>query len=625
MKALTLTRGETRRVAEGRDVREDSRRQQLIEATIAVIGKRGYARMTLADVTDQAKVSRGVANFYFKSKEALLLATLEHLTEEYAAIWRRAIAEAGPDAGARLDALIEVEFSTKVCRRDRVAAWFAFWGEARTRKAYARVCTVTDDEYYQAMVGLIAELARQTGRDPASAEPVASGLGAMMNGFLHDYLLGADGFDRAAARRACRTYLASLFPAAFQDRVERDEGPRRVARPRAPKVADDPAVGVETLPAWTYRDAGFHALEREHVFKTTWQLVGHASEVPRAGDYASLTVAGERAFVVRAEDGTLRAFVNTCRHRAACVAPAERGHCNRAIVCPYHGWNYGFDGRLVSVPDEASFPGLDRARHGLTPLDLEVWNGFVFVRFGGAGPSVAAMMAPYEAEIAPYRLAEMVPEGDRVWSDTTDADWKNVMDNYLEGYHLPVGHPGLQRLFGGTYEVATAAHGASRATSTLRAEPSRVWSERAYQHLLPEAAHLPADRRRAWVYYALFPNTAFNLFPHNVSFFQVLPLGAGRTMVRARAYSLPDDRRAMRAARWLGQRINHRVYLEDDVLVRSVQGGLASTGYRAGLLSEHEACLRGFHDAMRRALPVARLRDRPTDLRQDGAGRRRDS
>ncbi|MGH6718689.1 MAG: SRPBCC family protein, partial [Alphaproteobacteria bacterium] len=148
-------------------------------------------------------------------------------------------------------------------------------------------------------------------------------------------------------------------------------------------------------------------------------------------------------------------------------------------------------------------------------------------------------------------------------------------------------------------------------TSTLRPTRSAAWSERAYQALLPEADHLPSERRRAWVYYSLFPNTAFNVYPHNVSFFQVLPLGPGRAMVRGRAYALADARPAMRAARWLGGRINHQIYLEDDRLVRSVQGGLASTGYAAGLLSDKEACLRQFHDDIRRALPIARERTRP--------------
>ncbi|MEX2648190.1 MAG: SRPBCC family protein [Alphaproteobacteria bacterium] len=613
MKALNVTRAETRRPVETRDQREDTRRLQLIEATVAVIGRRGYARMTLADVTDHARLSRGIANFYFKTKESLLLATLEHLTGEYAAAWRKALADAGPEAADRIDALIHSEFSPKVCRRDRVAAWFAFWGEARTRKAYARVCTTTDEQYFRAVVGLVEELTKETGTD-IGAETIASGLCAMMDGFLHNYLLDPDGFDRAGARRACRVYLASLFPTAFRARIEGDERPRRPVRAKA-KSAEAPSAApandAETLPAWTYRDAEFHALERERIFKRTWQLVAHVSELPGAGAYASLSVAGERAFVVRDGDGVPRAFHNTCRHRAACLAPADRGTCGRAIVCPYHGWTYGFDGRLMAVPAEPAFLGLDRADYGLVPLEHEVWQGFVFVRFGGDGPSVAAMMAPYATELAPYRLADMVPERPGVWSDTTDADWKTVMDNYLEGYHIPVGHPGLQRMFGGTYEVDAKDHGVARATSTLRPTPSSVWSERAYQRLLPEVVHLDEDRRRAWTYYSLFPNTAFNVLPHNVSFFQVLPLGPGRAMVRAAAYSLPDARPAMRAARWLGGRINHRVYLEDDRLVRSVQGGLGSTVYRGGLLSDKEICLRQFHGELRKRLPIARQAERP--------------
>jgi phenylpropionate dioxygenase-like ring-hydroxylating dioxygenase large terminal subunit/AcrR family transcriptional regulator len=587
--------------------REDARRLQLIEATVATIAKRGYARTTLAHVTDQARLSRGIANFYFKSKEALLLATLEHLTGEYAASWRKAVADARAEPAERLDALIHNEFSPRVCRRDRVAAWFAFWGEARTRKAYARVCAQTDEQYFRAVVALIEELARETEGGPG-AETVASGLCAMMNGFQHDYLIDPDAFDRGVARRACRLYLAALFPTVFGGRLERDEPPRRPARPRARVAETDEAW---TLPAWTYDDAPFHTLERERIFRRTWQLAGHVSEVPETGSFASLAVAGERALVIRGEDGAIRAFHNTCRHRAACLAPADRGRCQRAIVCPYHGWTYGFDGALKAVPAEATFPGFERRDHGLVPLEHEVWEGWIFVRFGGDGPSIATMMAPYADFIAPYRMAEMVAERKVVWVDTTDADWKNVMDNFLEGYHLPVGHPGLQRMFGGTYEVQTKDHGAALATSTLRPGPSSAWSERAYQRLLPEVAHLGPERQRAWNYLSLFPNTAFNLYPHNVSFFQVLPLGPGRAMVRGAAFSLPDDRRAMRAARWLGGRINHQVYREDDVLVRSVQAGFGTSVYRRGPLSTKEACVRQFHAEIRKALPVTRQLDRP--------------
>ncbi len=375
-------------------------------------------------------------------------------------------------------------------------------------------------------------------------------------------------------------------------------------------LGNDP-TGSYTLPSRYYTDPEIFEREKKAIFYRTWQYLGHKSQVAQPGDYVTGRIADQRVFAIRGQDGVLRAFHNTCRHRAACLAPADRGTCGRAIVCPYHGWTYGLDGRLKAVPAEPAFAGLDRADYGLLPLEHEVWQGFVFVRFGGDGPSVAAMMAPYAAELAPYRLADMMPEHPGIWTDTTDADWKTVMDNYLEGYHIPVGHPGLQRMFGGSYEVEVKDHGVARATSTLRPTPSSVWSERAYQRLLPETGHLPEALRRAWNYYSLFPNTAFSVLPHSVSFFQVLPLGPGRVMVRGAAYSLPDARPAMRAARWLGGRINHRVYLEDDRLVRSVQGGLNSTTYRGGLLSDKEVCLRQFHGEVRMRLPIARQTERP--------------
>jgi phenylpropionate dioxygenase-like ring-hydroxylating dioxygenase large terminal subunit len=604
--------------------REDARRLQLIEATVATIAKRGYARTTLAHVTDQAKLSRGIANFYFKSKEALLLATLRHLIDDYRAFWRRALAEAGPSAADRIEALIRAEFHPRICRRERVAAWFAFWGEARTRRAYSQVCAAADLEHFKVLSGLVQDLIDAHGPATLRAEAVASGLGAMMSGFLQDYMLDADHFDRATARRTCVLFLAGMFPAAFDASSEAAAPTPRPRRARAEPAGAASASAAETLPAWTYNDPAFHALERSRIFRRTWQFVCHANDVAEPGAYASLAFAGERVFVVRGRDGVIRGFHNTCRHRAACVATGSSGRFARAIVCPYHGWTYDLDGRLALVPGHETFPHLDRAAFGLVAVEVEVWQGLVFVRLGGTGPTVATLMAPYAAELLPYRIAEMRGERPDFWVADSAADWKNVMDNYLEGYHIPIGHPGLQRLFGGSYRVETAPHGVARAFSVLRGEPSRAWSERAYQRLLPEVADLPQGWRRAWVYYSLFPSTTINVAPHAVNLFQILPAGPGRTVVRGRNYVLPDDRRSMRAARWLGSRINARVYREDDALVRSVQGGLESGAYEAGRLAETEVCLRRFHDEIRAAIPAARERARPTPERMAAIGAMRE-
>jgi phenylpropionate dioxygenase-like ring-hydroxylating dioxygenase large terminal subunit len=380
---------------------------------------------------------------------------------------------------------------------------------------------------------------------------------------------------------------------------------------REPAQALPAAPSAQTLPGWTYSDPGFFAAEKEALFLRSWQLVCHVSEVAAPGDFATLSILGERALVVRQEDGSLRAFYNVCRHRASAVLSGQ-GSCGAMIRCPYHGWTYRLDGSLRAVPGEAGFPAFDRVGYGLKPLELEVFLGFVFVRFRSGGPSVAERMAPYAAELATYRLPELRPLG-KHWNIEMKADWKNVMDNYLEGYHVPVGHPGLYRMFGAHYELETQPTAVSRAIHWLRDKRSPVWSEGLYQSLLPAMEHLPEDRRRSWAYYGMLPNFAFDVYADQISYFQVLPKAPGACVLRGRAYGLPgpdarsEDGRRLRAARWLNGRINTQVHKEDITLVEAVQVGLGSESYTSGLLSEKEMCLRQFHDFIRKAIPAAAL------------------
>jgi phenylpropionate dioxygenase-like ring-hydroxylating dioxygenase large terminal subunit len=366
-----------------------------------------------------------------------------------------------------------------------------------------------------------------------------------------------------------------------------------------------------TLPGWTYGDPNFFAAEKEALFLRSSQLVCHVSEIEAPGDFATLNLLGERALVVRQEDGALRAFYNVCRHRAAAVLNGA-GHCDGMIRCPYHGWTYRLDGSLRAVPGEAGFPPFDRADYGLKPIELEVFQGFVFVRFRGGGPSVAERLAPYAEEFAAYRFADLRPLG-KHWNIEMQADWKNVIDNYLEGYHVPVGHPGLFRMFGANYEVETHETGVSRAIHWLRDKRSPVWSEGLYQSLLPVMEHLPEERRRAWAYYTMLPNFAFDVYADQISYFQVLPKAPGRCVLRGRAYGFPaadagsEAGRRLRAVRWLNGRINSLVHKEDIKLVESVQVGLGSESYTSGLLSQKEVCLRQFHGMVRKAIPMANL------------------
>jgi phenylpropionate dioxygenase-like ring-hydroxylating dioxygenase large terminal subunit len=143
--------------------------------------------------------------------------------------------------------------------------------------------------------------------------------------------------------------------------------------------------------------------------------------------------------------------------------------------------------------------------------------------------------------------------------------------------------------------------------------PSANPSERAYQHFLPEAAHLPASHRRKWLYYKLFPNVAFDIYPDQVDFMQFLPVSATQTVIREISYALPDSRREMTAARYLNWRINRRVNHEDTALVARVQAGMGSPSYIAGPLGTSEVCLRSFAQKLRRLIPEARLPHPPLD------------
>jgi phenylpropionate dioxygenase-like ring-hydroxylating dioxygenase large terminal subunit len=377
----------------------------------------------------------------------------------------------------------------------------------------------------------------------------------------------------------------------------------------------DPLDGW-SLPAWTYADPEFARVEAERIFRPSWQIVCHVSDVPNAGDWQSLDYISESVIVVRGQDDVLRGFTNVCRHRGSRLVDGASG-CAKKLVCPYHAWTYDLDGRLTGVPDSASYPTLDRAAAGLVPVDLEIWQGFVFVRAGpprdGEELSVADMMAPYAGQIAPYRFEELRALG-RVTLRPRDVNWKNVGDNYADGLHIAPAHPGLTRLFGKSYGVEAAPH-VDRMWGDLVDRPSANWSERLYQRLLPRVPQLPAVSQRRWLYFKLWPNIAFDIYPDQVDFMQWLPTGPASCIIREISYALPDApddpwRREMRAARYLNWRINRQVNAEDTLLITRVQQGMASHSFTMGPLSDKEVCLKQFCRRMREIIPEARL-ERP--------------
>ena len=363
-------------------------------------------------------------------------------------------------------------------------------------------------------------------------------------------------------------------------------------------------LGDMSLPGWLYHDPEYHAVEMARVMRPAWQIVCHQSDIADAGDWRTLDWIGESAIVIRGADGVVRAFHNVCRHRGSRIVDGTGG-CARKLVCPYHAWVYEADGRLTGIPERADYPGLDPAANGLLPVEMEQWRGFLFVRLEAGGPSVAAMMAPYEAEVAPYRLEDLRAVGPLV-QRPRKVNWKNVGDNYSDALHIPVGHPGLTRLLGRSYAVESTGH-VDRMSGVLADRPSANVSERAYQQFLPRAAHLPQDKQRLWLYLKLWPNTALELYPDQIAFMQWLPVSPTLTMLRDASYALPGETRPMRAARYLNGRINRLVNAEDHVLIARVQAGMESGAYRPGPLSTNEPALRAFAARIRGLIPEARL------------------
>ena len=365
---------------------------------------------------------------------------------------------------------------------------------------------------------------------------------------------------------------------------------------------------IRTLPAWAYRSADFFQAERRTIFSQGWILVGHVSRLREPGDYVTMYVAGEPIAVVRGSDGELRGFSNVCRHRAARVLDGT-GNCGKAIRCPYHGWTYGLDGSLLAVPEKTGFPGFDRDENGLWPLRCGVASGFVFVSLAADPEPLQDYLGPFDEWLAPYRPERLVSY--QTSQTVLPINWKNSIDNFLEGYHIPVGHPGLLRLLEyKNYLVETSDAHVSIARSPMREKASKDRRERLYQRLVRPMPGLRSPERDQWNFVFAFPGATVNLYPDQIDFWVNYPLDEKRTLTVWNAFRPPETMgRRDRMVRRLNGRINHLVQAEDNELTERVQQGLGSSLYRAGVIGARENGLKHFHDMVRAAIPAAATDD----------------
>ncbi len=361
------------------------------------------------------------------------------------------------------------------------------------------------------------------------------------------------------------------------------------------------------LPGWTYHNEALHELEMEEIFLSHWQIVGHVSNVPKRGDYMTFDLGPERAFVVRGADGELRAFNNLCRHRGSRVVTGDMGHCRNALVCPFHGWVYNLDGTLRGPAQPNGYPDLAKHEFGLRSVEMNVWMGFIFIRFKpGPQPSVGAYLTPYVQEIGQHRPEDMVPAG-KVWASEIPVNWKSVRDVDNEGYHVAMAHPALQDLYGFTYHDIDYGPGLRVSKGTFKPDAGRLWSVRKYVNFSTPHEALPEERRNLWAYYGLFPNSVFITTPETIQFYQELPVGINKSVVRGMTYRYANESRRQRVARYLSYRIDRATYAEDTQLSIWSNESMKSSAFENFHLSDHERFVRAHHDDLRAILPVMNL------------------
>jgi len=274
---------------------------------------------------------------------------------------------------------------------------------------------------------------------------------------------------------------------------------------------------ASTIPASWYTDPAMLDREREKIFRRTWQFAAPLDQLRFPGNYVAVDVIGVPVVVTRDQDGTLRAFYNVCRHRAGTVA---KGSGNRkTLQCGYHGWTYGLDGALRSTPEFEGVEDFDKCDFGLHPIRVETWGPFAFVNMDPDAAPLLEVLGNIPEETSKFNFDGMRRVERRDYH--LEANWKIYIDNYLEGYHVPIAHPGLFREL--DYE-------------NYRVDTYRYHS---FQYAPIRPVHTEDNAGRRYVamegdtnarYYWIFPNFMLNIYLGMLQINIIVPLSHDRTL-----------------------------------------------------------------------------------------------
>jgi phenylpropionate dioxygenase-like ring-hydroxylating dioxygenase large terminal subunit len=353
---------------------------------------------------------------------------------------------------------------------------------------------------------------------------------------------------------------------------------------------------AETLASRFYTDPSVLDLERARIFRRTWQLIGtldhdcgevngvkHTICDPES--FFTADLAGEPVVITRDKQGVLRAFSNVCRHRAGPVASGSG--CKNVLRCGYHGWTYTLDGRLIGTPDVEGVEFFDRSTMGMVPLRVETWENFIFVNFDPNAAPLSDFLGNIPEQARGFRFdgLQFAERRDYV----IQCNWKVYVDNYLEGYHIPIAHPGLMREIDySKYRTETYKY-YSQQFAPIRAIKPSDSSERFY-------APGSASQQQEALYFWVFPNLMLNIYPDNVSTNLIVPFSHDKTLTIFEWFfhevsGAGTQERIKRAIAF-----SDEVQQEDIGLCESVQRGLQSSLYDRGRYSvKRENGVHHFH------------------------------
>ena len=340
-----------------------------------------------------------------------------------------------------------------------------------------------------------------------------------------------------------------------------------------------------TMPARAYTDAAWFAEEMERVFARMWLAAGRMAELDRPGAFIRRDVAGASVLIVRATDGSIRAFYNVCRHRGTRLCTETHGTFHGSIQCPYHAWTYGLDGRLMAAPQMDEVDRFDRSEYPLHAVASDTWDGHIFINLAPDAPPLGEQLSDLPARFAPWRMQDL-RLAHRIEYDIA-TNWKLVVQNYNECLHCPIIHPLLNRMHHylaadnvpttGTY--CGGAMGFKDGVETLSSDGKR------------RRAYLPGlgERERALVnYFAIYPNLLLTLHPDYMMTITIWPQDCGRTKLVAEWHFHPDEMAKPGFVFEDAVDFWDRTNREDWAISEQSYLGISSRGYAPGPYSERE-------------------------------------